>query len=241
MIYTEENYKNAKSGDIFDFICPVCGKTFHKTKRQISKNSGIVPKYCSQKCSRMDHVMKMVAVVCKECGKEYEIDKYTYDRKIEEGSEFFCSRSCSAKYNNKNFPKRKKTSATDICPVCGGKKSSASGVCNKCRQEERSKFIMSQELGYYIGYDKKYPYVTRKCSEIRREARRIMDNDTTREKVCEYCHNHEFDEVLEVHHLKGITKFDVHTKVSEINDKSNLIWLCPNHHRMLERGLIKLE
>ena len=61
------------------------------------------------------------------------------------------------------------------------------------------------------------------------------------EKVCAYCHNHEFDGILEVHHIKGITKFDPHTKVSEINSKENLVWLCPNHHRMLEMGLIELE
>jgi hypothetical protein len=26
----------------------------------------------------------------------------------------------------------------------------------------------------------------------------------------------------------------------EINDEANLVWLCPNHHKMLELGLITL-
>ena len=41
--------------------------------------------------------------------------------------------------------------------------------------------------------------------------------------------------------IKLITDFDEHTKISEINSLDNLVWLCPNHHAMLEKGLIKLE
>ena len=55
-----------------------------------------------------------------------------------------------------------------------------------------------------------------------------------------YCHNHEFDDILEVHHLKGILEFDRSATVAEINDINNLVWLCPNHHKMLEMGLITL-
>ena len=45
---------------------------------------------------------------------------------------------------------------------------------------------------------------------------------------------------MEVHHLKGILEFSDDTKIGEINHPSNLIWLCPNHHIMLEKGMIKL-
>lgn len=65
--------------------------------------------------------------------------------------------------------------------------------------------------------------------------------DSNREKVYQYCHNHEFDEILEVHHLKGILQFDEDTLIKEINSEDNLVWLCPNHHAMLEKGLIKLD
>ncbi len=241
MVYNEENYKNAKSGDVFDFVCENCGAVFHKTKRYISKNSGIIPKYCSQRCSKIAHQMEHVTVICEECGKEYCIEKCVYDRKKREGSRFFCSGSCAAKYNNKKRPKKNKTSSAEICPVCGKEKSRSSAMCRECREKERSMFVQSKELGYYIGYDKKLNYTTRRCTEIRKDARRVMEESKDIEKVCAYCHNHEFDDILEVHHIKGITKFDPHTKVSEINDKKNLVWLCPNHHRMLEIGLIKLE
>lgn len=71
-------------------------------------------------------------------------------------------------------------------------------------------------------------------------ARRVLES-SEREKVCQYCHNHEFDAILEVHHLKGILEFDEDTLIKEINNENNLVWLCPNHHIMLEKGLISLE
>lgn len=69
----------------------------------------------------------------------------------------------------------------------------------------------------------------------RTNARRVLES-SEREKVC-----HEFDAILEVHHLKGILEFDEDTLIKEINNENNLVWLCPNHHIMLEKGLISLE
>lgn len=34
---------------------------------------------------------------------------------------------------------------------------------------------------------------------------------------------------------------DEDTLIKEINNENNLVWLCPNHHIMLEKGLISLE
>lgn len=60
-------------------------------------------------------------------------------------------------------------------------------------------------------------------------------------EVCAYCHNHEFDDILEVHHIKGILEFDRSATIAEINNENNLVWLCPNHHKMLEMGLITVK
>ena len=249
MIYTEENFKNAKQNDIFDFVCPVCGKEFHKTKREINKNNGKIPKFCSQECYKQNKAKKYINAVCKECGKEYTIEKCIYDRKIREGSEFFCCQSCAAKHNNKKRANRESNgdviyvngkNKKNRCPKCGKYKYYLSTLCKECDTKERRK-IGNFELGYYIGYEEKKTYLSHKCAEIRKDARRFMDNESKQEKVCAYCHNHEFDEILEVHHLKGILEFDAHMKISEINCDENLVWLCPNHHIMLEKGLITLE
>ena len=61
------------------------------------------------------------------------------------------------------------------------------------------------------------------------------------EHKCSVCGWNEDENILEVHHIKGILEFDKTATIEEINDEKNLIWLCPNHHKMLEMGLIELD
>lgn len=49
-----------------------------------------------------------------------------------------------------------------------------------------------------------------------------------------------FDIVVEVHHIKCIGSFPGTSLVADVNNLSNLIYLCPNHHAMVEKGLISL-
>ena len=64
-------------------------------------------KYCSKKCSQ-SLLKKQIKVICKICGKEYEITESHYNRNISKGGDFYCSREC---YNKRsNNPKRLKRS-----------------------------------------------------------------------------------------------------------------------------------
>lgn len=125
----------------------------------------------------------------------------------------------------------------DICPICGREKWAKSELCKSCSNEKKRNNIKKRTLGSYVDGKK---YLTSKCGEIRKDAKRTIE-ESKKEKVCAYCHNHEFDDILEVHHLKGILEFDRNATIGEINHEDNLVWLCPNHHKMLEMGLIKLE
>ena len=138
---------------------------------------------------------------------------------------------------NKGLSLKEKKSYYNECPICGRKKYHTSEVCSKCRKEIKRNNIKEQTLGHYIDGQK---YLATKCNDIRKDAKRTLE-ESDREKVCEYCRNHEFDEILEVHHKKGILEFDSSAKIKEINSLENLVWLCPNHHRMLEMGLIELK
>lgn len=113
--------------------------------------------------------------------------------------------------------------------------------CNKScaasfRNAKDGILVVNKTLGYYTK-DKKY--LSGKCQHVRKDARRVLEGSNV-EKVCFYCKNHEFDEILEVHHIKGVLEFDLDDYISDINDVSNLMWLCPNHHTMLEKELIQL-
>lgn len=167
---------------------------------------------------------------CKQCGKVIEVADN--QRLSDVRRKQFCSHSCAASFNNS---KRVKHVEDKVCPRCGKPKHQDSEMCRSCWEELNG--VGNKTLGYYITGHK---YLSSKCQEIRTHARKVLEN-SNREKVCQYCHNHEFDEILEVHHLKSILDFDESTLVKEINHEDNLVWLCPNHHVMLERDLISLD
>lgn len=242
-MYNIEEIKKAKATDEFEFVCKHCGKEFVKTKRQISRNNYSLPIFCCQKCRKEWYKdNSYVTVTCENCGKEFKILKGVYNQS--KTKHFFCDNSCAATYNNKVRVRENKTNIIwkdgkkgyNKCPICGKLKYYKSELCSDCSNKEKRK-IKERTLGSYIDGHK---YLTTKCSEIRRDAR-ITIEESKREKVCAYCHNHEFDDILEVHHLKGILEFDKSSTIREINDENNLVWLCPNHHKMLEMGLIKLK
>lgn len=55
------------------------------------------------------------------------------------------------------------------------------------------------------------------------------------------CSNCGYDKHVEVCHIKSISSFNNESKISEINDISNLILLCPNCHWELDNGILKLK
>ena len=139
---------------------------------------------------------------------------------------------------NKGKKSIKRINPNNICPICGKPKSYGSEKCRECVDREKRERFLNRTLGSFISENESYS--SHKCATIRKDARVVLEN-SEREKCCEYCHNHEYDDILEIHHLKGIMEFDRSTTIREINSESNLVWLCPNHHKMLEMGLISLE
>jgi hypothetical protein len=145
----------------------------------------------------------------------------------------FCSRSCAAKHNNKIYPKRK--CATQNCSKCGvdlGKKwIKARKLCDNCllqhhlRNSTSTSLIADRTLKEYLEIHKTKSTSNRYCG-IRNHASKVITR-SNRPKVCAECgySNH-----VEICHIRGIAEHSPDTKVSEINDLSNLIYLCPNHH-----------
>lgn len=241
-MYSIDEIKKSKITDEFEFICAECGKKFTRTRKELSRNKYVLPKFCCQECQKEWYKENCyVTVKCENCGKELRILKGVYNKS--KTKHFFCNNSCAAKYNNRNRARKsdivwvdeEKKKGYNKCPICGKLKFYASELCRDCRNKEKRK-IKKRTLGSFVDGKK---YLTSKCGDIRKDARRTLEESGV-EKVCAYCHNHEFDEILEVHHIKGILEFDRTSTIGEINDEKNLVWLCPNHHKMLEMGLIEL-
>jgi predicted restriction endonuclease len=124
----------------------------------------------------------------------------------------FCSSSCSATYNNQKREKR-----NDQLKIKNEKFSFLIGLTKKEFFEKK---------GVYYKFR----------SEIRKHAQYVyqQNNGDTFCKICGY------DKHIQVCHIKSVSSFNDSELITDINDKNNLIGLCPNHHWEYDNGLIKI-
>ena len=140
----------------------------------------------------------------------------------------FCSKSCAAKHNNKQKPKRK--AKIRHCSKCNiilnpDGKACRKTVCQNCNKNYVDwNSVTLNDLRSLRQYQKH--------SRIRNVARSNYRR-SNKPKHCIVCG---YDKHYEVCHIKPINEFHPDTPVSEINDLKNLIALCPNHHWELDYG-----
>ena len=143
----------------------------------------------------------------------------------------FCNRSCAASYNNVLFPKRKKTSKIGICSICKEQVPYRRKYCNTCRKlhdpnyKDWSKVSLQE-----IQNSRKYQVNSR----IRMIARKVFWNHHDQKTY--KCPNCSYSKHIDVCHIKPINRFKGQTKISEINNISNLIGLCKNCHWEFDHG-----
>ena len=147
----------------------------------------------------------------------------------------FCSRSCAATYNNKLFPKRVPES---ICQMCGKSITRKRTYCRLCWQkiqDQRSilkweKCTLKEMKGVgNANAGSRYPYIR----ALARKKYLLSDKP----KHCIICG---YDKHFDVAHVKAVNSFSLDATISEINDLSNLVALCKNHHWELDHGYLKL-
>ncbi len=98
--------------------CEECGNLL--TARQQSKGQ----RFCGRKCFGKSKTVR-VSADCKVCGTSTK------------NAGGFCSRSCSASFNNVGQSRNKKR-IRSYCTKCGeGKGSAVQGLCDPCRRERR--------------------------------------------------------------------------------------------------------
>ena len=139
----------------------------------------------------------------------------------------FCSRSCSATFTNKT-PKRTKTNK---CLDCKTLILSSRKRCKNCHHGHRKQNRKNLTYGELSG---RRAY--QKNSQVRELARRAYQK-SGKPLSCYHCG---YENHVHICHIKAINEFLDETKISEINDITNLIALCPNHHWELDNGYLKL-
>lgn len=149
----------------------------------------------------------------------------------------FCSKSCAASFNNKRedllrLGRRVKTKKCRVCDTLIFQKNS---YCPKCillgKHLRNQKHLKDKTLGEEIDGSKKDANI---YNNIRQHARRVCREETY---CCDKCG---YEKHVEICHIKPIRDFSLDSLVSEINDRSNLVKLCPNCHWELDNGLLIL-
>ena len=131
------------------------------------------------------------------------------------------------------FNKRKSIKKKNTCE-CGRPKSITAERCSICENKLRRDRLLSRTLQEIKDStaNKNNPY------HIVRAQARMLLQESEREPKCAICG---FSEHVEVCHIKPISSFPLDTKVKEVNDLNNLIYLCPNHHILLDKGKLSKE
>jgi ribosomal protein S27E len=199
---------------------------------------------------------------CKFCGKV--IDVPTHAKVSDVRGKKFCNTSCSASYNN-NLKNGRKTGrkrqiyATGNCERCGieiknQKRSDRDEefrkvrFCIPCRiivghetqlENKKAQGILTWDiisamtkrelLAHYNGDPYKFKVkVTGHAQTIWRRSKGYL--------ACIICGF----EHINISHIKDVRAFSMDVTIGEINSPDNLIGLCPNHHWLLDRGLLDL-
>lgn len=131
------------------------------------------------------------------------------------------------------FNKHKSIKKKDTCE-CGRPKSIIAERCLVCENKLRRDKLLNRSLQEIKDSttNKNNPY------HIVRTQARMLLQESGREPKCAICG---FSEYVEACHIKPISSFPLNTKIKEVNDLNNLVYLCPNHHILLDRDKLSKE
>jgi len=165
---------------------------------------------------------------CKQCGNQTD-------------NPVFCSRSCSASFNNHKLNGRKTGRKRSIvyCKACGS-------VVDKTRRTFCSDCISSHVVmtpkGVYIKIQNaKKKDVMTNDTQRHRKIRHHAQKVAREHGLLKSCLNCNYSLYVESCHRKPIKDFDDDALVSEINHPSNLVGLCPNCHWEFDHGFLALK
>ncbi len=191
-------------------ICEGCNSEFNAKKSKTL--------CCSVECRLQRRFGTLEEFPCKQCGKSLFERSETVVRKTKK----FCSRTCSATYNNLNYPERY-TSRKRVyysCCDCAVEVKGGRKRCKSCANAHRvvTDTKTLREV-IYTAHHKSSAFAL-----VRSRARYAVKDQS---KVCSNCG---YSKHVETCHIKSISEFSLETTLKEINSFSNLSLLCRNCH-----------
>lgn len=169
---------------------------------------------------------------CKNCG--FEFYKKSSQSKSDWFSRIYCSKSCAAKSNNRLFPKRIAPKFRE-CFKCRVRiEYNKRRYCDECRKNLKPKSTVIHKTKKELFKSRRNWQSAR--TSIRRIAQVTIEK-TGIEKCCYVCG---YSKHVHICHKKSVSSFDNSATVQEINNISNLVYLCPNHHWELDNMILTL-
>ena len=159
------------------------------------------------------NLIELTERICKHCLNKF-IPKHNTQQ--------FCSRTCSATFNNKQYPK-KRIKNPKKCASCDNLISERKRFCVTCNEKNLEKLSNTP-----ISEFTRKSNDANRYSKIRMQSRLIMKNE---KQICTWC---DYIKHVEVCHKRAIKSFPPETLVKEIKEKTNLIILCRNCHWELD-------
>lgn len=164
---------------------------------------------------------------------------YKTKRQFEKNKEHYCSRKCSCIDRNterwSNYLNIHERSRCEICSKSRDYRSKHS-LCRLCytkmsREKNENKTIADIKAKYNLKSNGRWF-----SSEIRHFAR--WWNKDMLDIPCQKC---SYNKHVELAHIKSISSFSDDTKLKIVNDRKNLLSLCPNCHWEFDEGLFDLS
>lgn len=113
-LFNYDDYIKTAPSEMLPLKCenPYCDNVFHVKKTRLKRTYNYyrktkamrklrLPKYCSNKCSRVNRKRINTLITSCICCKRYTTKKFHHIRH-QDSNNYFCSSSCSASYNNQN-------------------------------------------------------------------------------------------------------------------------------------------
>lgn len=154
----------------------------------------------------------------------------------------YCNHSCAAKYYNRY--NHSPVTRNYRCKKCGCDisiyNSAKRKYCDQCKGIAGAE--SSSASGFHIADRSKgdvfngYDNWQSARSAINRHAGRVLELSGDK-KACRICG---YDVFVDVCHIKPVASFGYASLIREINSLSNLIYLCPNHHREFDKKIIDI-
>lgn len=148
----------------------------------------------------------------------------------------FCSRSCAAKHNNRG--RRRGPFTFRVCVKCSASFPYEPDHRNRKRCPDCRVVMLGSE--YYrqttLADAWKLPSLKNKHPSWRNSYVRLLNrlwNASLLQQPCAVCG---YSQHVELCHIKSIRSFPETATIGEVNDPSNVIQLCPNHHWELDNG-----